>query len=100
MAPAVKAVLPPASSRGARSRTVTDAPCSAAETAAAKAALPAPTTMTSGIHPPKPACATSLGRPPTAPKPVDGAACLHPKMAPMSIPAELADVVGEIDFDP
>ena len=49
MAPAVKRVLPPASSSGARSSIVTRAPCSAAATAAAKAALPAPTTITAGM---------------------------------------------------
>src|SRR5687767_1361339 len=47
MAPAVKRLLPPASSSGARSSTSTDAPCSAADNAAHKAALPPPTITTS-----------------------------------------------------
>src|SRR5271165_2416822 len=47
MAPAVKRVLPPASASGARSSMVTRAPRSAAATAAANAAFPAPTTTTS-----------------------------------------------------
>src|SRR3954469_25233558 len=46
-AASVNAELPPRASRGARSRTSTLAPCSAAETAAHMAALPPPTTMTS-----------------------------------------------------
>src|SRR6185295_16265575 len=47
MAPAVKRLLPPASSSGARSSTSTDTPCSAAANAAQNAALPAPITTTS-----------------------------------------------------
>src|SRR5215468_9179041 len=46
-APAVKRLLPPDSSSGARSSTRTDTPCSAAAWAAQKAALPAPIMMTS-----------------------------------------------------
>src|SRR6266446_9874572 len=45
--PAVKRELPPASASGARSRTSTRFPVSFAESAAHKAALPPPTTMTS-----------------------------------------------------
>src|SRR5581483_3979494 len=47
MAPAVKRLLPPASSSGARSNTSTDTPCSRADSAAHRAALPPPTTTTS-----------------------------------------------------
>src|SRR4051794_38412817 len=47
MAPAVKRLLPPLSSFGARSRTCTRAPCSCAASAAHSAALPPPTTRTS-----------------------------------------------------
>ena len=43
----MKRLLPPDSSSGARSSTRTETPCSAAAWAAQKAALPAPTTMTS-----------------------------------------------------
>src|SRR3974390_2974983 len=46
MAPAVNAVLPPASASGARSSTTTSAPCSRAESAAQRAAFPPPTTIT------------------------------------------------------
>src|SRR5215218_3800961 len=52
MAPAVKRVLPPASSSGARSSTATRAPCSCADSAAQNAALPPPTTTTSNSSPP------------------------------------------------
>src|SRR5215471_16456519 len=47
MAPAVKRLLPPASSSGARSSMSTDTPLSAAASAAENAAFPAPTTTTS-----------------------------------------------------
>src|SRR5882672_4078854 len=47
MAPAVKRLLPPASSSGAASNIRTDAPASRAASAAQYAALPPPTTMTS-----------------------------------------------------
>src|SRR5262245_13272129 len=46
--PAVKKPLPPRHASGAFSRTSTRAPCSRAESAAHIAALPPPTTMTSG----------------------------------------------------
>src|SRR5262249_22233784 len=45
--PPVKALLPPRHSSGARSRTSTFAPCSRADSAAQRAALPPPTTITS-----------------------------------------------------
>ena len=45
-APAVKRLLPPLSSRGARSSTVTSEPPSRAASAAHKAALPPPTIST------------------------------------------------------
>ena len=47
-APAVKRLLPPLSSRGARSSTVTLAPFSRAANAAHKSALPPPTISTRG----------------------------------------------------
>src|SRR3981081_1476387 len=47
--PAVKRELPPASASGARSRTSTRSADSRAESAAHKAALPPPTTMTSQL---------------------------------------------------
>src|SRR5262245_46926498 len=47
MAPAVKRLLPPASSSGARSSRSTDPPCSRAASAAHRAALPPPTITTS-----------------------------------------------------
>ena len=49
MAPAVYRLLPPASSTGAASSMMTEAPCSRAANAAQAAALPAPTTITSGL---------------------------------------------------
>src|SRR5439155_9777965 len=47
--PAVKRLLPPDSSSGAASSITTLAPCSCAASAAQKAALPAPTTITSAV---------------------------------------------------
>ena len=44
MKASVQRVLPPRSSLTARSSTVTDAPCSAAETAAERPAIPQPAT--------------------------------------------------------
>src|SRR5262245_31907772 len=49
MAPTAKRVLPPRSATGARSITITDAPCSRAASAADRPASPAPTTSTSGL---------------------------------------------------
>src|SRR5262249_14604925 len=49
MAPTAKRLLPPRSARGARSITVTEAPCSRAASAAARPASPPPTTSTSGL---------------------------------------------------
>src|ERR1700704_817659 len=45
--PSVKRLLPPHSSSGARSSTITEAPAARADKAAHKAALPAPTISTS-----------------------------------------------------
>src|SRR3954471_13708641 len=48
--PSVKRLLPPRSSSGARSSTMTDAPAARADSAAHNAALPAPTTSTSHVR--------------------------------------------------
>src|SRR5262245_58574573 len=75
--PAVKRLLPPDSSSGAASSISTDAPCSCAASAAQKAALPAPTTMTS-------AALSTITNPLLFPERRAGTATLAQRMARLS----------------